>query len=481
MTSTADRPDIAALTAAIQATCRRRLEAFDGEPGRRQYARFQEARAELSDQVDQVLDAAHDAGRALSDEETEALDSADVRLRELRDAIAHHEAYRDEVRGLVEQRDRLRDSAGFGESLGRSAIALPAGRFGNRTYREMFGATSSDGWRDREEFFATIHQQLNDPRLRPAMLAFDAIATGTNPADGGFSVPTEFVAEMLDASLEDEIVRPLADVVPMSSSTKMVSGFDSGSAAGGTLYGGFTGQWVEEGGEITAKTPQMRRVQLTAKKLALLTQVSNELLADGDGYGTQLEGALVKAIGWFLDTAFLTGTGAGQPLGVLHDPALITVAKEDGQAKQTIDYLNLTKMFARIHPASINRAVWVANATAIPQLLTLTIAVGTGGSVVPVLTESNGQFRMLTRPVLFTEKLPAVGTVGDILLADFSQYKIGLRQGMSVDRSSHAGFTSNTTYVRGILRGDGQGKWGAPYTPAAGDTLSWCVALATRP
>ncbi len=76
--------------------------------------------------------------------------------------------------------------------------------------------------------------------------------------------------------------------------------------------------------------------------------------------------------------------------------------------------------------------------------------------------------RWRTRPVLFTEKLPAVGTVGDLILADFSQYKIGLRQDMSLDRFAHAGFTTDTTYYRGILRADGQGKWSSPYTPAAG-------------
>ena len=53
---------------------------------------------------------------------------------------------------------------------------------------------------------------------------------------------------------------------------------------------------------------------------------------------------------------------------------------------------------------------------------------------------ADGSFSMLTRPLLFTEKLPALGDEGDILLADFSQYALGQRAGMGIEKSRHAGF-----------------------------------------
>ena len=82
--------------------------------------------------------------------------------------------------------------------------------------------------------------------------------------------------------------------------------------------------------------------------------------------------------------------------------------------------------------------------------------------------------------MIFTEKIPVIGTEGDIILTDLSQYAIGLRQDMSLDRSAHAGFTKDTTFFRGILRSDGLGLWNAPYTPKNGNTLSWAVTLAAR-
>ena len=73
-------------------------------------------------------------------------------------------------------------------------------------------------------------------------------------------------------------------------------------------------------------------------------------------------------------------------------------------------------MFARLTPGSYASSVWVANTTCIPQLLQLSMAIGTVGSHIPV--ESGGQFTMLTRAVVLTEKTPALGAVGDIGLYD---------------------------------------------------------------
>jgi HK97 family phage major capsid protein len=86
-----------------------------------------------------------------------------------------------------------------------------------------------------------------------------------------------------------------------------------------------------------------------------------------------------------------------------------------------------------------------------------------------------------SRPVKFTEKVPALGSRGDIGLYDFSQYVVGIRLGMSLERSGHAGFASDTTYYRGLLRVDGQPTWRQPLTPRNGSTtLSPFVTLAAR-
>lgn len=361
-------------------------------------------------------------------------------------------------------------------ATGVSGVVLPHRARGSCS--QLFGVrqTSSSGFKSLEDLGRSM--LLGDSHK---LAALSGQGEGI-PADGGFAVPETFMFEMLDKSLEDEIVRPRCQQVGMTSETHNVTTWDDSTHASGQLFGGLTGQWVEEGGMIDYETAKLRRLKLIARKLGFLTAASNELLSDAPMFEGSFTDRMTAAINWNLDRTFLvTGTGAGQPKSVLNDAATITVAKESGQLADTIVYQNLTKMFSRLHPACLGNSVFVVNQTAIPQLLELSIAVGTGGSVVPVMSESNGQFKILTRPVVFTEKLNALGDLGDIMLCDFSQYVAGImRNGMRLDRSGHVKFSTDETVWRIIMRADGQGSWKQAFQPVNGDSLSWAVTLAAR-
>jgi HK97 family phage major capsid protein len=348
-----------------------------------------------------------------------------------------------------------------------------------KTYGAMFGreTLSQDGWESFDAYLEAVHSGLHHERLRPGYTA--GMTEGT-PSAGGYMVPEQYVARMLDKSLESEIVRPRCQVEPMTTETKTIAGFNDADHSSGSLFGGFTVQWLKEGGTGTNQAPKFRKIKLEAKKLCIFTLASNELVADGMSFEQMLGEALTGACGWGLDYAALRGSGQGEPLGMLSDPALITVSKETDQPAATIVYENVVKMFARIHPACVGNSVWVANPATIPQLMMLSIPIGVGGTHVPVLQQSGNSFSMLTRPVLFTEKMPTLGTKGDLSLCDFSQYTIGLREGAAIDKSQHVGWQTDETGYRLIMRVDGQGRWKSAFTPANGSTLSWCVTLETR-
>jgi len=348
------------------------------------------------------------------------------------------------------------------------------GATNDRSFRGMFRESlSRDGWKNFDEFITAIHNVLSDPKLTRAL------QSGV-PSDGGFCIPDQFASEIFDSALESEIVRPRASVYPMKSDTKKIPGIEISDHTQ-NIFGGIIAYWKGEGVELSEKSPKFRLMELTAKKLTCLTRSSNELVEDGIGMADQVPQMIINAVSWYLDESFLTGSGAGQPLGILNSGSLVTVPKETGQKSGTIVYQNLINMFSRIYPQGMKNSVWVASQSCLPQLLSLTQIVGTGGSAIPIMREDkNGGYSILTRPVIITEKLKTVGTVGDILFCDLSQYAIGLRKDLRLDRSGHVYFTSDQEAWRCIVRVDGQPLWDNFLTLKDSTTVSPFIALQSR-
>ena len=311
-------------------------------------------------------------------------------------------------------------------------------------------------------------------------------AFGSNiPADGGFLIPEILRAELLRVALEQAVVRQRARVVPMESLTVPYPMIDSTSNAS-SVYGGITGYWTEEGGTLTESAPKFGRIELVAKKLTLYSEIPNELFTDSVITLTQfLSESFPEALAWFEDVGFTSGNGVGMPLGYLNADAAVTVDAEAGQAPDTIVWQNIVKMYSRMLPSSMNRAVWVANIDTFPELATMALSVGTGGSAVWI-GEGGGQntppVQILGRPVIFTEKVSTLGNAGDINLVDFGYYLIGDRQVMQSNTSTEFKFGNDKTAFRVIERVDGTPWIKSAITPKSGssNTLSPFVKLAAR-
>lgn len=345
-----------------------------------------------------------------------------------------------------------------------------------KDYRSLYGAGDGYNWEDRD---STFFEAVFSGRYHPGLITRSAMTIGT-PSDGGFLVPSQTAAQIHSVSLENEIVMPRCFVQPMMTNEIDLPAMDIGSHAV-SLYGGFIASYVPELGTITEHNPKTREMKLIAKKLTGLLRFSNELVSDIPGGETQIINICGKGLAWYRDRSFLKGSGAGEPLGILNAPCTIEVAKETGQTNDTIVYSNLTKMMSCMFAGSFQNSVWVAHQSTIPQLLELIIPVGTGGSYIPVMTEVNGHFNMLTRPVIFTEKTEKLGDRGDLILADFSQYVVGLRSGMRFDMSPHVHFTTDELLARLIERHDGQPLWDEALTLEDGSTtVSPFVVLGAR-
>lgn len=378
-----------------------------------------------------------------------------------------------EAAAELAQFERMRDDEISQATLGGGDTQRrPSGR----KWLELFpqAGLSMDGWSSSAEYMRVVGLGLHDSRLQAASMS------GGDGSAGGNAIPPGIFGPWWNSAVEESIVASRATIWPMTSDTRTVPAWDVTDRSGNDLAG-FEIQWTPELGTIDLQVGKIRKIVLKARKGAILAEASEELRADGLDFDKQLDAIMAKALHYGLDRSFLFGTGSNQPLGIFESAATIVVAKETGQAADTITYANLTSMFSRMAPGSIQRAVWIAHPSTIPQLSALSIPMGTAGAHVPVMTGSNGQFVILTRPVIFSEKLLPLGDEGDIALCDFGAYTIGMRSEVVIDRSQHVGFARDAMTYRLKVRLDGQPNLTTAITPPnSAPTLSPFVTLAAR-
>lgn len=272
--------------------------------------------------------------------------------------------------------------------------------------------------------------------------------TGTT---GGYLIPTEHHDEIMALATEMSVVRPRATIIPMAARETEIPYLDVATVptAGDTAFlGGLVGRWTEEATALNETEPIFKQARLTNYELSGYSKISNTLLQDGGrGLEVFLRKLFARAIAWYEDYAFLRGNGTGKPLGIINWAGFISVTRSAASAFALADYAG---MLARWLPNYNTRtSCWVAHPTVLAKLYAL---VATSTMFVGDFQQTPAGRALGGLPFHVTEKLPALNTAGDILLADFSQYLIGDRQQIEVAFSEHAGFTTNQTYWRFVSR-----------------------------
>jgi HK97 family phage major capsid protein len=324
--------------------------------------------------------------------------------------------------------------------------------------------------------------QKNDPRLQRAPSG----ASEGSPADGGILVPEQFVPIVQKTAYDVSEIAGFVDHRETDNPLAAVKipGIDETSRADGSRWGGFASYWDDESGSVSTSFPRSKMIEFSTRKIHITTRVSGELLNDVPMLGAYLLTGFIEEGSFKLDTAIISGTGAGKPLGFLNSPALISVPKETGQASATIVKENIDKMWARLPAPCRKRAMWLINEDAEPQLQALNGAVGTGGALLyrpPGAVSAFGENATLYgRPLKVIEQNPALGTAGDISVIDPTQY-ILVDGGAKSLMSLHARFDNDEAVLRFTWRVDGKPAYSTPITPYSGSsTRSPFVCIAAR-
>lgn len=307
-------------------------------------------------------------------------------------------------------------------------------------------------------------------------------ASEGSPTDGGFLVAPQYSEQLLyPVYNETSVFAPLVDRRETDNPVAEVKipGIDESSRVDGLQWGGMTIYWEVESAQLPASLTREKMIEFSGKKMIAQVRASRELLNDAPILGSVVSKGFAAVGGFKLDAAILAGTGAGVPLGILNSTSLISVAKQSGQSAATIVSENVANMWSRFPVPSRRRGMWFCNEDAEAQLETLGGASGTA-LYMPAGTGGNPYPLLKGRPLIALEQCPALGAVGDIVLADPSQYVL-IDNGVKSALSVHARFDTDEVVFRFVWRVDGKSAYLTPIQPYNGTlTRSPFVALQSR-
>jgi HK97 family phage major capsid protein len=212
---------------------------------------------------------------------------------------------------------------------------------------------------------------------------------------------------------------------------------------------------VAEAGTIGTSDPVFAQASLGAFKYGVMVQLSKELV---DDESVDLQSYLAMETGRALGNAFgahlVTGTGTGQPRGILTDTTLGVTTGTGVAGVPTADNL-LDLYYSVIAPyRNARSAAFLMKDTTVGALRKVK---DTTGQYLwqPALTQGapdliNGV------PVLTDPYMPATAVnAKSVVFGDFSRYFVRLVGGIRFERSDEFAFSTDLITYRALLRGDG--------------------------
>ncbi|MGP4048777.1 phage major capsid protein [Streptomyces sp. 2A115] len=380
---------------------------------------IQERRANVWEQAKELLDTAEGEKRELSAEEEAKYQAFNADLDKI-DA---------RVKDLTEAEQRAKDAeAAFAGLLAKPQEQARKGHEDTELRRFARG-------------------ELRSIEVCPeGPVNFRDLTKGTATA-GGNTVPTTFYNQLIAHLIEVSGVMMAGPTVLNTASGENIEVPTTTAHSSAAI--------VAEGGTIGESDPAFAKRTLGAHKYGTLIQVSRELTTDT---GVDLEGYLAMQAGRALGNAFgahaVTGTGTGQPTGIVTSASTGKTGGAGVAGAFTADDL-IDLFFSVIAP--------YRNSTSCGWMMRdATMAAARK------LKDLNGQYlwqpslqvgvpdTLLAKPV-HTDPTVAAVALGakSVVFGDFSAYFVRMAGGVRFERSDEFAFNSDLVTFRALLRADG--------------------------
>lgn len=434
-------------------------------------------RTELSSQRKAVLDKAIEENRGLSAEEKESVRKFGEEIDSLEETIQEYNKH------TAQEVELSRPAPGTPRiEVVREENHDEEGNY--RGYAEFAKAGFGEFLRDVVQFARNNHRTDKLDKLQKWAAQGGAVGVGS---DGGVLVQPDHVNEVFMLTVGKSQIASKCKIIDTDTGTVTLNLVDETSRATGSRRGGVQAYRRAEAGSVTATKPKFHREEIRADAMDALYYATDELLDDVSALQSLVAPMFADELYWKLEDEILGGNGAGgQCLGVLNSPVTIEVAKESGQANNTIVYANVVAMLDSLLPSSEARAEFVHHRLARAQFRNMVHTPGSNTDFMPYVPRGGGvlgeKFDTLAGyPAQAIEQARAVGNAGDLILADWSYYALVRRKGIQASQSAHIAFLTGETAFKWSQRVGGAPLLKAPITDAYGNgTTSPFVVLAAR-
>lgn len=379
------------------------------------------------------------------------------------------------------------------DEFSRAVLDVLSERSKAKPVTDQGGSRVADGAQPKKQF-RSLGEQLqavalaattNGRSLDERLLDLHRAPSGLNEqvgSEGGFLIQPEFAGELLKDMYEMGDIISRVRKIPMSSNSNrlIMYGVDESSRQTGSRWGGVRVYRDKEAGTVEKSQPEFREIEMKLNKLTGICYATEELLEDAAALSSYITQAFSEEFLVNNENEIIYGSGKGEMLGYFNSGALITVAKESGQANDSFVVQNALNMWSRLRATSRKNAVWLYNQELDSQLPMMTI--GNQPVYLPAGTVAGNQYATLFgRPLIPVEYANPLGTKGDIQLVDLSAYLYTDKGEMETAQSIHVKFIEGQKAFRFTMRNDGQPLHAKPITPMKnGKTVSPFITLADR-
>lgn len=383
--------------------------------------RLRERRANVWEQAKELADKATEENRAFTAEEqgtwdglNAELDALDKRIKSALD---------------VEERAKAADEA-FDKIAGQKEEK----RQESKTVSELRAFLRGDPGQPRA--YDVVPQGPVDYRTLSKLSA----GAGAN------TVPTSFY---------DRLVAHLIETSAVLQANPTVLNTTSGeSIQVPKTTGHSTAAIVTEAAAIGTSDPAFGQITLGAFKYGVLVQVSRELLTDE---GVDLEGYLAMQTGRALGNAFgahmITGTGTGQPRGIVTDATTGVTGGTGVVGAFTADNL-IDLQYSVIAPYRASMSCyWIVKDSTLASIRKLKDT--TNQYIWQPSLQAGAPDLLLGKPIVTDPNIAAPAlSAKSVIFGDISQYFVRMAGGVRFERSDDFAFNTDLVTFRALLRAD---------------------------